>query len=91
MPWGSFIVGLCHNQIDQIQRCPATRQDRQGLDDTHLSVVLSLIFREVLLRLPLWWASQAMVVVKNLPANTGDVGSIPSSGTSPGGEHGNPF
>ena len=32
--------------------------------------------------------------VKNLPANAGDlreVGSIPGSGRSPGGGHGNPF
>ena len=35
-----------------------------------------------------------MLVVKNLPANVGDirdVGSIPRSGRSPGGEHGNPL
>ena len=33
------------------------------------------------------------LVVKNLPANTGDVrdaGSIPESGRSPGGGHGHP-
>ena len=33
-------------------------------------------------------------MVKNLPANagaTGDVGSIPGSGRSPGGGHGNPL
>ena len=32
------------------------------------------------------------LVVKNLPANAGDIrdlGSIPGSGRSPGGEHGN--
>ena len=29
-------------------------------------------------------------VVKNLLANAGDVGSIPVSGRSPGGGHGNP-
>ena len=28
-------------------------------------------------------------VVKNLPANAGDMGLIPGSGRSPGGEHGN--
>ena len=34
------------------------------------------------------------LVVKNLPANAGDireVGSIPGSGKSPGGGHGNPL
>ena len=30
-------------------------------------------------------------VVKNVPANTGHVGSIPGSGKSPGGRHGNPL
>ena len=38
------------------------------------------------------WASQGVVVVKNLPAYGGDVravGSIPGLGRSPGGGHGN--
>ena len=30
-------------------------------------------------------------VVKNLPANEGDVGSIPGSGISPGEGNGNPL
>ena len=30
-------------------------------------------------------------MVKNSPANAGDVGSIPGSGRSPGGGHGNPL
>ena len=40
------------------------------------------------------WASQVVLVVKNLPANAGDirdVGSIPGWGRSPGGGHGNPL
>ena len=35
-----------------------------------------------------------MLVIKNLPANAGDIrdaGSIPGSGRSPGGGHGNPL
>ena len=35
-----------------------------------------------------------MLVVKNLPANAGDIkdaSSIPGSGRSPGGEHANPL
>ena len=38
--------------------------------------------------------SQVALLVKNLPASAGDirhVGSIPGSGRSPGGGHGNPF
>ena len=30
-------------------------------------------------------------MVKNPPANAGDMGSIPGSGISPGEENGNPF
>ena len=39
-------------------------------------------------------ASQVALVVKNLPANAGDIrdaGSVPGSGRSPRGGHGNPF
>ena len=39
-------------------------------------------------------ASQVLLVVKNLPANAEDIrdlGSIPGSGRSPGGGHGNPL
>ena len=40
----------------------------------------------------LWtWGFPGGSVVKNLPANAGDVGSIPGSGRSPGGRNGNPF
>ena len=38
-------------------------------------------------------ASQVALVVKNLPANAGDIedaGWIPGSGRSPGGRHSNP-
>ena len=38
--------------------------------------------------------SQEALVVENPPANTGDIrdtGSVPGSGRSPGGEHGNPL
>ena len=36
-------------------------------------------------------ASQVALMVKNPPANAGDVGSIPGLERSPGGEHGNPL
>ena len=41
-----------------------------------------------------YWASQMALVVKNPPANAGDVrdvSSIPGSGRSPGGGRGNPL
>ena len=36
-------------------------------------------------------ASQVALVVKNPPANAGDVGLIPGSGRCPGEGHGNPL
>ena len=36
-------------------------------------------------------ASQLALVVKNLPANAGDMGSIPESGRSPGEGNGKPL
>ena len=36
-------------------------------------------------------ASQMALVVKNLPANTGDAGSIPGAGRSPEEGNGNPL
>ena len=36
-------------------------------------------------------AFQVALVVKNLSASAGDVGSIPESGRTPGGGHGNPL
>ena len=35
--------------------------------------------------------SQGVLVIKNLPANEGDVGSVPGLGGSPEGGNGNPF
>ena len=37
------------------------------------------------------WASLVAQMVKNLPANAGDRGSIPGWGRSPGEGHGNPL
>ena len=39
----------------------------------------------------LHWGCPGGSVVKNLPANAGDVGSVPESGRCPGGGHGNPL
>ena len=35
--------------------------------------------------------SQIVLAEKNPPANAGNMGSIPGSGRSPGGGHGNPL
>ena len=37
-----------------------------------------------------YWDFPGDIVVKNVPANAGDTGSIPGSGRSPGGGNGNP-
>ena len=36
-------------------------------------------------------ASQVVLVIKNLPANAGEMSSIPGLGRCPGGGHGNPL
>ena len=40
---------------------------------------------------PSTWGFPGCSVVKNLPANAEDAGSIPGSGRSPGGGNGNPL
>ena len=51
----------------------------------------------MLVLMPHWclaWASQVVLVVKNMPANAGDIrdlGGIPGLGRPPGGGHGNPL
>ena len=55
---------------------------------------LEVLFSE-LVKSPLKrWTSQVVLVVKNLPANAGDIrdmGSIPGLGRSPGEGNGNPL
>ena len=54
----------------------------------------TVITEEFMPYIPTERASQVTLVVKNLPANAGDlrdVGSIPRSGRSPGGGKGNPL
>ena len=41
--------------------------------------------------MPILRASRVLLVVKNLPANAGDMGLIHGLGTAPGGGHGNPL
>ena len=43
------------------------------------------------LQLPNYWVSLVAQMVKNPPANAGEVGSIPGFGRSPGEGNGNPL
>ena len=61
-------------------------------------MIFSLVFFSsqiyIIRRLEIVRASQAVLVVKNLPVNAGDVrdrGFIPGLGRSPGGGNGNPL
>ena len=52
------------------------------------------MFSSKLIKLKIMRVSQVALVVKNMPANAGDirdVGSVPGLGRSPGGGHGNPL
>ena len=53
--------------------------------DSHFNVILSFSFRNGVCRNRIYkWVPQVAPVVKNLPANAGDVGSTSGSGRSPG-------
>ena len=54
---------------------------------------LLMLFNVLLQHNHSMWTSQVALVVKNLPANADvrEAGSIPGSGRSPGGGHGNPL
>ena len=59
-----------------------------------LYIYLKVQFLIHKIQIPSPWASQVALLVKYPPTNAGDprdVGSIPGSGRSPGGGHGNPL
>ena len=61
-----------------------------GQEDSHQALLSTFVYKSSMYVR----AFQAVLVVKNPPASAGDVrdvGSIPGSGRSPGGGHGNPF
>ena len=82
---------------------PRKKQDQSSMCTTTLEFhsrkavaffVLSFFFLGYFLNLFFHWTSQVALVVKNSPANAGDIrdmGSIPEWGRSPGRGHGNPF
>ena len=62
----------------------------RGTDNTNELGYIA--YSKIYIMYPRFRASQEVLVVKNLPANVGDVrtmGSIPGLGGSPGGGHGN--
>ena len=65
---------------------------KRKLSITVSQPMLSVLFSDTLPQI--YGASQVVLVAKNPPANTGDardMGWIPGSGRSPGGEYGNPL
>ena len=58
---------------------------------SHQGVELISPTPEFRLTLSLTWGFPGGTVVKNLPANARDTGSIPGPGRSPGGGNGNPL
>ena len=60
----------------------------------HHSLKASILWHSGVFMVQLWSLVKglpASLVVKNLPSNAVDMGSIPGLGRSPGGEHSNPF
>ena len=54
-------------------------------------VLSQFLFKDYLIYIVYTMGFPGGSVVKNLPTNTGDTGSIPGLGRSPGEENGNPF
>ena len=93
----------CHTSIQAGLVLPQCRESLMlELGSAYKSLLIdwfscSLVDGKGLILLPgskLKGTSLVMLVVKNLPANTGDIrnlGSVPGSGRSPGGGHGNPL
>ena len=68
---------------------------RVGHDWSNLAAAAAIFYQNFIIVCNLLlWAFPVALVVKNPPANAGDIrvsGSIPQSGRSPGGGHGNPL
>ena len=105
--WGSWCVGLFGTQatgaLPGVQsppccwhRQPLALRSRSKPTQHPLVQILANLLKDsgiCLTQRPLLWASQVMLVVKNPPADAGEVrdaGLIPWLGRSPGGGHGNP-
>ena len=76
---------------------PSMGLHRVGHDWSNLAAAAAAVFFTQIFIIVcnlLLWASRVALVVKNPPANAGDIrdsGSIPGSGRPPGGGHGNPL
>ena len=84
--------GICTAWLKQTHRTPFCERHFTGANIWSRVYIISTSALKVIKVLS--WASQAALVVKNSPANAGDirqVGSIPGSGWSPGGGNGNPL
>ena len=66
-------------------------QSRENDSVTHRVIHRPGFCAYILYLSPVHWASWVVLVVKNPPANVGDLGSVARLGRSPGGGHGNPL
>ena len=85
-PPGSSIHGILQVRILEWVAIPFSRGPSRPRDQTWVSHIAGRLFT--------LWASQMVLVVKNLPPDAGDIrdaGSIPGLGRSPGEGHGSPL
>ena len=79
---------------DRVGSVESEGHSGEAMDSHPCSDFNSRYFHQILGGSASPWASQGALVVKNPPANAGDVrdmGSVPGVGRSPGGGHGNPL
>ena len=86
---GLCICGINQPQIANICKKIPESSKKQNLNLLHAGNYLNSIY---FVRITIYRASQVALVVRNSPAKARDIrdtGSIPGSGRSPGGGHGN--
>ena len=85
----TMVRAFLGEQANDLQETEGKEQSQElGSSVSHSTWVELILF----VPLQLWLqASLVAQTVKNLPGNAGDLGSIPGSGRSPGGGHGNPL
>ena len=91
--FGAKAIGQIVIQFTELG-CTGGKEDLGGTQDLCFGHVNSKIMLDIKQSCQSRWASQVALVVKNPPANAGDVGDaglISGLGTSPGGGDGNPL
>ena len=87
------LLQSCPTLCDSMDRSPPGSSVHRDPPGIYICVCVCVCMYKYIC-ICIYRASQVVLLVKNPPANAGDIrdmGSIPGLGRSPGGGHGNPF